>query len=167
MKTLRLFVLLLTAIVSGLVGWVATQITNRASLPTPVLPASSLFTMAVILGVTLVLGIRVWRWRQGKRTRMLNPILAAYTLVLAQACAYVGAVLLGWHGGILFDQLPAWALRSDQTVSLMSLAIMGGGLVMVVVGMIVERFCRIPPEDSGGAGGGVNKRKPEGEGKYA
>ena len=81
---------------------------------------------------------------------MLNPILAARTLVLAQACAYAGTVLLGWHAGIFVDQLRIWSLRSDQDITWLALAMAGGGLVMIVVGLLVERFCKIPPEDGDG-----------------
>ena len=88
-------------------------------MATPVLPATALVTMGVIVALTLVLGIRVLRWRnsteqQRKKRIPLNPILAARTLVLAQACAYAGTVLLGWHAGIFLDQLRIWSLRSDQ-----------------------------------------------------
>ena len=84
---------------------------------------------------------------------MLDPILAAWTLVLAQACAYAGTVLLGWHAGIFLDQLRLWSLRSDQGITWLALAMAGGGLVMIVVGLLVERFCRIPPEDGEAPGG--------------
>jgi hypothetical protein len=46
----------------------------------------------------------------------------------------------------------------------------GGGLVMVVVGLVVERFCRIPPEDGdaeGTPGLQAKRGKPEAEGEYA
>ena len=65
-------------------------LTTRYRLHTPVLPSTALMTMGVIVVLTLVLGIRVLRWRNGKKKKMLNPILAAWTLVLAQACAYTG-----------------------------------------------------------------------------
>ena len=90
------------------------------------------------------------RWRNGSKKKMLNPFLAAWTLVLAQSCAYTGSVLLGWHAGIFLDQLRLWNLRSDQTSAWQALAMAGGGLVMIVVGLLVERFCRIPPEDGEG-----------------
>ena len=78
-------------------GWFATMPAGRYGLATPVLPLTGLVTMGVIVALTLVLGIRVLRWRNGKKKKILNPILAAWTLVLAQACAYTGTVLLGWH----------------------------------------------------------------------
>ncbi|WP_410565780.1 DUF3180 domain-containing protein, partial [Bacillus sp. SIMBA_033] len=83
----------------------ASTSTVRFSMPTPVLPVSALVTMGVIAGLTLVMGIRVLRWRNGKKKHMLNPILAARTLILAQACAYAGTLLFGWHAGISLDLL--------------------------------------------------------------
>ncbi len=153
----------------GVLGWLAAVLTTRYGLNTPVLPLNALITMGVIVVLTLVLGIRVLRWRNGNKKKMLNPILAAWTLVLAQACAYTGSVLLGWHAGIFIDQLRLWNLRSDQALAWQAVAMAGGGLVMIVVGLMVERFCRVPPEDGDGesAPGRQEKRKPKSEGEYA
>jgi len=169
-KPVNPFLLIVVGLVLAIVGWFATVMTNRYGLPTPVLPLTGLVTMGVIVVLALVLGIRVLRWRNGKKKKMLNPILAAWTLVLAQACAYTGTVLLGWHAGIFLDLLRLWNLRSDQDITWLALAMAGGGLIMIIVGLVVERFCRIPPED-GDAGGakGLQGRapKPKGEGEYA
>jgi len=164
--------LVLLVIGAGLAvaGWLATLLAARYSLATPVLPLTGLITMGVIVVLTLILGIRVLRWRNGKKTKMLNPLLAAWTLVLAQACAYTGAMLLGWHAGIFADQLRLWNVRSGQALTWQTLAMAGGGLAMIVVGLVVERFCRIPPEDGDAEGtpGVSGKRgKPKAEGEYA
>ncbi|MEO3931633.1 DUF3180 domain-containing protein [Micrococcaceae bacterium Sec7.4] len=169
MKLTSPLVLFIIGLAVGVLGWLAALLTTRYSLNTPVLPLNGLITMGVIVVLTLVLGVRVLRWRNGNKKKMLNPILAAWTLVLAQACAYTGSVLLGWHAGIFIDQLRLWNLRSDQTLAWQAVAMAGGGLVMIVVGLVVERFCRIPPEDSEGesAPGRQEKRKPKSEGEYA
>lgn len=169
MKLTSPLVLFIIGLAVGVLGWLAALLTTRYSLNTPVLPLNGLITMGVIVALTLVLGVRVLRWRNGNKKKMLNPILAAWTLVLAQACAYTGSVLLGWHAGIFIDQLRLWNLRSDQTLAWQAVAMAGGGLVMIVVGLVVERFCRIPPEDSEGesAPGRQEKRKPKSEGEYA
>ncbi|MDE8668523.1 DUF3180 domain-containing protein [Pseudarthrobacter sp. H3Y2-7] len=164
--------LLLIGVALTVVGWSATVVTTRYSLATPVLPVTALATMAVIVVITLILGIRVLRWRNStKRKKALDPILAARTLVLAQACAYAGTVLLGWHVGIFLDQLRIWNLRSDQGITWVAIAVAGGGLVMIVVGLLVERFCRIPPEDTDAAGDGKPghgvRGEAAGEGEYA
>lgn len=169
MKAMRPLVLVIIAVVLTAAGWLTVIATNRYGLATPVLPASALVTMGIIAAITLVMGIRVLRWRNGKKKSLLNPILAARTLVLAQACAYVGTVLLGWHAGIVIEQLRIWNLRSDQPILWLALIMGGGGLTMIVVGLVVERFCRIPPEDLEGGTGSPGPRRGDakGEGEYA
>lgn len=170
MKPINPLLLIVIGLCVALAGWFATALTTRYSLATPVLPLTGLVTMGVIVVLTLVLGVRVLRWRNGKKKKMLNPILAAWTLVLAQACAYTGSVLLGWHAGIFLDQLRLWSVRSTQGLTWQALAMAGGGLIMVVMGLVVERFCRIPPEDGDAEGsqGVPEKRgKPKAEGEYA
>ncbi len=169
MKPVNPFLLIVVGLILAIAGWFATVMTTRYGLATPVLPQTGLVTMGVIVALTLVLGIRVLRWRNGNKKKMLNPILAAWTLVLAQACAYTGSVLLGWHAGIFVDQLRLWNLRSDQTLAWQALVMAGGGLAMIVVGLMVERFCRIPPEEGDGESvpGLQDKRKPKSEGEYA
>jgi lysylphosphatidylglycerol synthetase-like protein (DUF2156 family) len=169
-KPINPWLLLVIGVGVALAGYFATLLTTRYSLSTPVLPLTGLVTMGVIVVLTLVLGMRVLRWRNGKKKKMLNPILAAWTLLLAQACAYTGSVLLGWHAGIFLDQLRLWNLRSSQGLTWQALAMAGGGLIMVVVGLVVERFCRISPEDgdAGGSQAVQEKRgKPKAEGEYA
>ncbi len=173
MKPISPLRLLFIGLVLTVAGWSATVVTTRYSMATPVLPATALATMAVIVAITLILGIRVLRWRNStKRKKALDPLLAARTLVLAQACAYAGTVLLGWHAGIFLDQLRIWNLRSDQGITWVAIAVAGGGLVMIVVGLLVERFCKIPPEDTDAAPGdgkpgrGV-RGEAAGEGEYA
>lgn len=178
MKPLNPLRLMLICVILAVAGWSATVVTSRYGMATPVLPATALATMGVIVAITLILGIRILRWRNSnkpnssKKKTLLDPLLAARTLVLAQACAYAGTVLLGWHVGIFLDQLRIWSLRSNQGITWLALAMAGGGLVMIVVGFLVERFCKIPPEDgdTNGADGKTGRSvrgEATGEGEYA
>lgn len=169
MKAMRPLTLVIIAVLAAGLALLATAATNRYSMATPVLPVSALVTMGVIAVLTLVMGIRVLRWRNGKKKTLLNPIMAARTLVLAQACAYAGTLLLGWHAGIALDLLRIGTLRSGEGILWNTLVMGGGGVVMLVVGLVVERFCRIPPEDFEGGTAGPETRRGEskGEGEYA
>ncbi|AMM30977.1 membrane protein [Sinomonas atrocyanea] len=167
MKPLKPWVLVLVAIVVGLLGVAANAFAMRSSAPTPVLPISAIGSMAVIAVVTLGLGIRVLRWRTGHRSHMLDPIFAARTLVLAHACAYAGAVLLGWHGGVIADQVPLLASRAGTPAVETALLLIAGSVVMVAIGFIVERFCRIPPEEGDDDGLSEGGRTPDTEGGLA
>ncbi|NQD90984.1 DUF3180 family protein, partial [Paenarthrobacter sp. CM16] len=83
--------------------------------------------------------------------------------------AYAGTLLLGWHAGISMDLLRIGSLRGGEGILWNALLMGGGGVVMVVVGLVVERFCRIPPEDleGGTAGPGTRRGETKGEGEYA
>ncbi len=167
MRTIRPAWLVAVAVATAAVGWLVTELTSRASMALPVLPMSSLITMGLIVVVCLILGLKVRRWRDGNRNKHLDPLLAARTVVLAQACAYAGAVLFGWHAGIMLDQLPTISMRADLSVIWQIVALLAGGLVMVVAGIMVERFCKLPPEDSDPAAKTRPKRDGRGEEEFA
>jgi hypothetical protein len=147
LHTLRAGWLLLTAIAGGIAGLLAFLVCVRAGWPTPVLPLSSLISMGIVAAFTVSLGLQVRRWRNGKRDRGLNPILAARTAVLAQACAYAGALLAGWHLGLMGLLLPDLMAGALAPLGWRCAALIGGGVLMLAIGVMVERFCRIPPED--------------------
>ena len=161
MSTLRLRWLAVVGLIAGFAGYLVNWVATRNGYGAPTLPLSSLVTTAVIIGITLVFGRRVLQWRNGRRDRPLDPILATRTLVLAQACGYAGALTLGWHAGIFVDQLTLLAVRPGTGPLWGSVALMAGGIVMIMVGLVVENFCRLPPDDDGTAAGG------QGEGEYA
>jgi len=146
------------------VGLLVSMIVQRYGLPVPLLPLAAVFSMLAIALLTFLLGWRVHRWKTAKVKKHLDPLLAARTLILAQAGAYAGTVLFGWHLGILLEQLQFLQYSSAVDHVITAAVMAGGGVVMLVVGLIVERFCRIPPEDDGGADGGKDKGT---EGEYA
>ena len=170
MGSIRYRWLALIAAGSGVIGWLVNNWATRNSLPAPVLSVVGLLTILLISGATLFLGLRVRSWQQGNRSRELDPIAAARTLVLAQATAYAGSLLLGWHAGTFIDQLPLWSLRPGHAATWGSLAMIAGGVLMISVGLLVERFCRLPPDDSNGHGGTAARpdtmEEPE-DGEYA
>lgn len=161
LRTIRPLWLAVIVLIAAVAGWVATVLTNRFGLPTPALPYSTLITLGLVVVIVLVLGLRVRRWRDGDRDRELSPILAARTLVLAQASAYAGALLLGWHAGVALDAVIALAYGAGAGLLALPLALIGGSAVMVVIGLVVERFCRIPPQDGNEPG---TQRHPDDDG---
>ena len=135
-----------TVLLLGMVAGYASQIlATAAGYPVPLLHLTSLVTMGAASLFTLVMGIRIKRFTSGKSTKRVNPIAAARTLVLAQANVYAGTTIAGWHGGILLGLFTASGMGSMAVKS--SLVMIGGALVMVIVGWVVEQFCKLPPED--------------------
>lgn len=154
MNTIRPLWLLIILGAAGVLGWCATLITAGAGLSAPVLGLPSVITLAAVGLIVLVLGLRVRRDQDRPAGARMDPLAAARTLVLAQAGAYAGSLIAGWHAGVLVHLLGATGPGSRTTNDAWVMVI--AGLVLVILGYVVEQFCRIPPEDGTGGGNGVN-----------
>lgn len=160
MNGIRPLWLLLIVIVSGGLGWVAALLTAEAGVVAPVLVRSSTITLGSVALLVLVLGIRVQRDKKRPPAARMNPLVATRTLALAQAGAYAGSLIAGWHGGVLVHLTSATGFGTPTVNDALLMVV--GGLVLVIVGYIVEQFCRLPPED--GADGTTDAHGRNGEG---
>ena len=182
MNRLRPGWLLMISASAALLGLCATVFMLSQGYGSPVLPMSSAVTLAGIGAVVLLLGLLVWRDQrhitqarrrrdeqrrlreQGLRgsgeqpasgpakPRRLHPLQAVRVVAAAQACGYAGALIAGWHAGVLVDLGPAAGLSAPNAGS--SLMMIIGGLIWVIIGFVVEQLCRIPPDEDGSAGPG-------------
>lgn len=123
---------------------------GAALLPVPVL--SSLVVL-VIAAVVLSLGWSVRQFTEGKRPG-LDPLLAARTVVLATASAYTGALLTGWYAAHVVLVLGDLEIQARRDLAVSAGAAMLCTVVLAVVGLVVERWCEVPPpdDDEGGRG---------------
>jgi len=139
---------------AGLVGWFAwTTVVRQGGLP-PSVPWTVAAVLVLLAGIVLRLGLAVRQYQRGKRPD-LDPIRAARTAVLGKASAYTGALLAGWYGAqtlVLLLDLANEPMRTGAlSAGLATLAAVG----LAVVGLVVERFCRLPPPgDEAPAGDG-------------
>ena len=159
--------LLIISAGAALLGYLATVGMISAGHGSPVLPMSSAVTLVGVGLIVLALGILVWwdqrrllkaadesrrRSRAGQPpsysapARRLHPLQAARVVAAGQACAYAGALIAGWHGGVLLHLAPAAGAGTPNVTS--SLVMMSGGLIWVIIGFVVETLCRIPPDNA-------------------
>jgi hypothetical protein len=88
-----------------------------------------------------------------ENVRPVEPMLVARLVVLAQASAYVGAVLLGVWLGVLAHVGPAVGrlqAAGDDTVT----AVLGvvASAALGAAALWLESVCRVPPDDQGEGG---------------
>ncbi|MFP3713311.1 DUF3180 domain-containing protein [Puerhibacterium sp. TATVAM-FAB25] len=111
-------------------------------------PVAWVEDVAILLLAVVIfwMGWAVRAYQKGDRPD-LDPIRAARTFVLAKAGALTGAILAGRYLatvlGLLGD-LDIAALR-DRVLAAAVAALCA--LVLAVVGLVVERFCELPPPD--------------------
>jgi len=134
------------AVVGLIAGWLFHRISDTSTSLPPQVPWAQ--PLALFLVAAILLGT-AWSTRRtiSQHPGRLSPHQAVNRLVLARSCAYVGALAAGvylgyaipWIGDSSSDMAGQRALRA---------ALAGvAGLVIVVGGLLLERACRVPPED--------------------
>lgn len=147
MTPMRLRHLAGIAVVVGVVAWSGLRLLeSRGGLPLP-LPWTATAGMLVIAVAVLVAGWPVRRWTRGDRTRRLDALRAARTLVLARASAYSGSALVGFYAAQALLVVPDLAVEARRERLWMALLSTSGAAVMVAAGLVVERWCRLPRDD--------------------
>lgn len=119
-------------------------------LPIPWLAVAA---MLLIAAAVVAAGLPVRRWNAGDRRQPLDPLRAARVVVLAQACALSGAVLVGWYAGqalVLAGDLGVEPRRERLVVAVVAV---GAAAVVAVAGLVVQHWCRLPPDDDDSADG--------------
>lgn len=161
MRPLNIPVLLLIMVVGA--GFGAQMLETLASRG-HTLPLAGWLTTVVLLmlsGLLLVFGLPLRRYMLESAERKEHPSFAprrhqldlptAYrTVLLARACAYTGAVV----GGLFLGQALFLLLTGsgDPWRGILPTAAAGvAGIVLGVLGVIVERWGQLPPEDGEGS----------------
>lgn len=125
---------------------------GRGGAPLPISPAVALVLLAVS-AVLYGLGRSVRRFVQGKRAPM-DPLRAFRILVLAKASALAGAAQVGFYGALAAVVLGLPEAPEAQAQAWSTGAAAVASLALVVVALVVEWFCRVPPVDPEPAGRG-------------
>ena len=109
-------------------------------------PVTLVVGLLAVAAVVLAFGWPVRQTVRGRRVRAVDPFLATRVLALAKACAIVGALLTGVCGGALLFDLTRPVVPMGSVVALVAGALVGA-VAVLVVGVVVEGWCSIPPRD--------------------
>lgn len=115
----------------------------------PGIPWLAIVGMVVLSAVLMVAGLPIKKWNEGDRSRVIDPLKAARVAMMAKAAATTGAVLTGWYAGSALYLFTSGAgARSSTGVGM--LVAVAAAAVLMIVGLIVESFCQLPPDDPKG-----------------
>lgn len=132
------------ALAGFVLGWLVNPLSDRWGTP-------PLVSWAQPLGLALVaaiLGGTAWStWRTVHvRREPLEPQRAVNRLVLARACAYVGALVGGGYLGYAVSWIGEESPLGDDRLLRSGVAGVAGVLTAVAA-LLLERACRVPSED--------------------
>lgn len=126
----------------GLVaGWLVRPVSERLGRTAPIVtwgqPIALFFVAAVLGGTAWV----TWRAVHVRRERLPSH-QAVNRLVLARACAFVGALVAGLYAGYAVSWIGMQAELADQRAWRSGTAALAG-LAICVTGLLLERACRV------------------------
>ncbi len=148
MTRTRLRLLAGIAVVTGAVSWSLLRVWTLRSGALPQVPWSAAVVLAVF-GATVLAAAAFLRPRLRRKPgyRPVDPLVAARFAVLALASSRAGAALVGLYAGYLLVVVPDLETSYRRGLALAAGACVLGALLLTVAGLVLERVCRIPPEE--------------------
>ncbi|MER7762960.1 DUF3180 domain-containing protein [Streptomyces sp. NPDC097619] len=158
MKQLKAGVLAGIFLIAGVLSWAGARLWNAYG-NLPGVPLAAPVVLAVIAAVLLATALSLRSRLKAQRERRpgakgVEPLMAARSVVFAQASALVAALVAGAYGGtgvfLLMDGLDVPA-RRDQALYA-GLSVLAGAAV-IAAALFLERVCRLPEDgdDTDGA----------------
>ena len=135
------FALLALCTAAGLTGgWALRPLTQRYAVSSPVI---TWLQVLAIFFVAVVLAAVAWSTRRTiARRHFLDPHRAVNRLVLAKACALVGALVAGGYAGYALSWVGMAAELAEQRMIRSGVAAVAG-LLMCGAALGLERACRV------------------------
>ena len=134
------------ALVGVVVGWGVHPISDRMGAVPPLVSWAQPLALALLAAILGYTAWATWRTVHVRRERLL-PNQAVNRLVLARACAVVGALVGGGYLGYGLSWLGEPAELADERV-LRSLVAALAALVAVIAALLLERACRVRSQES-------------------
>ncbi len=152
-KLTPLRALVVAALFGGLAGWLLVVTANALDLIPPEVPWTAPIGLILVAALVGALAYTTHQRIQVRRER-IEPQRAVAFLVLGKASALAGALVAGGYFGfalMFLTRLDAAAPRDRVIRS--ALAVIAG-VVLCVMGLLLERACKVPtePDDSSAAG---------------
>jgi hypothetical protein len=143
-------VLLVIALVGGVLTWAGARVAASRASGIPRVPITTAALLGLLAVAVLLAALSLRGRLQGRPGRRpVPPLGAARFAVLAKAASHAGAALVGVYAGLALFYLPALdtGLRREQVVATGASAV--AAALLVGAGLVLERICRVPPEDRG------------------
>jgi hypothetical protein len=147
--------LVVAVLFGGLAGWLLVVTANAFDLIPPEVPWTAPIGLILVAALVGALAYGTHQRIQVRHER-IEPQRAVAFLVLGKASALAGALVAGGYFGfalMFLTRLDASAPRDRVIRSALAVV---AGIVLCVMGLLLERACKVPTEpDEGTAGGGT------------
>lgn len=145
--------LVVAAVFGGLAGWLVVVIANAFDLIPPEVPWTA--PIGLILVAALV-GALAYATHQRIQVRLehIEPQRAVALLVLGKASALAGALVAGGYFGFALMFLTRLDAAAPRDRVIRSAVAIVAGVALCILGLLLERACKVPTEPDEGADAG-------------
>jgi len=139
--------LLALALASGVVVWLLQIALVSAGLATLVPPGTLVLVLFGIAAILLSLGWPIRQAVRGKqRDHRLDPFRAMRTVLFAKASSLMGSLVAGAAIGTLLYLLSR-PVPPGGASAWLTIGTLAGAVAVAAAGLVVEQWCRLPPQD--------------------
>ena len=147
--------LVVAAVFGGLAGWLLVVTANAFDLIPPEVPWTAPIGLILVAALVGALAYATHQRIQVRHER-IEPQRAVAFLVLGKASALAGALVAGGYFGFALMFLTRLDASAPRDRVIRSAVAVVAGIVLCVMGLLLERACKVPTEpDEGTAGGGA------------
>ena len=153
MKPISPLIVVAWVLVSGIVGFGYSTFAVNNGLEVPISGITLALSTALIAVILLGLSVPIWKYKRSitkalttSKPLPVNPFYAVRVLLLSKAAAITGAMLIGWHAGVLVKQFTAPVVVIDATTP--NFTALVAAVLLLIVGFIVEQVCKLPSDKS-------------------
>jgi H+/Cl- antiporter ClcA len=147
--------LIVAAVFGGLAGWLVVVIANAFDLIPPEVPWTAPIGLILVAALVGALAYATHQRIQVRRER-IEPQRAVALLVLGKASALAGALVAGGYFGFALMFLARLDAAAPRDRVIRSAVAIVAGVALCIVGLLLERACKVPtePDEDADAGEG-------------
>jgi len=147
--------LVVAALFGGLAGWLLVVTANAFDLIPPEVPWTAPIGLILVAALVGAMAYATHQKIQVRRERM-DPQRAVAFLVLGKASALAGALVAGGYFGFALMFLTRLDAAAPRDRVIRSAAAIVAGVALCIMGLLLERACKVPsePDEEADAGEG-------------
>jgi H+/Cl- antiporter ClcA len=147
--------LVVAAVFGGLSGWLVVVTANAFDLIPPEVPWTAPIGLILVAALVGALAYATHQRIQVRRER-IEPQRAVALLVLGKASALAGALVAGGYFGFALMFLARLDAAAPRDRVIRSAVAIVAGVALCIVGLLLERACKVPtePDEDADAGEG-------------
>ncbi len=130
-------------VIGAVVGYAIVPVSEHLNATAPMIQWDAVVVLVAIAAMQFVLAYSTYRTVHRER-RLMEPHRALNYLMLAKACALMGALVAGGYLGFGVQFVDQMDIVLPRERVIRSFAAAAAGAVVVVCGLLLERACRIP-----------------------